>query len=133
MKTFLDWPVLRQLRGDDVLGRGTAARSAKTEEITSRTTTADSMARSVCPFCAVGCGQRVFVKDGEVTQIEGDPDSPDLPRPAVSQGRGQQEPGDQPAASDHGALPPSARHRVGGPRPAHRDGDDRGPGGQDAA
>ncbi len=81
MKTFLDWPVLRQLRGDDVLGRGTAARSAKTEEITSRTTTADSMARSVCPFCAVGCGQRVFVKDGEVTQIEGDPDSP------ISRGR----------------------------------------------
>ncbi len=39
------------------------------------------MVKSICPFCAVGCGQRVFVKDGEVTQIEGDPDSP------ISRGR----------------------------------------------
>jgi len=37
--------------------------------------------RSVCPFCAVGCGQRVYVRDGDITQIEGDPDSP------VSRGR----------------------------------------------
>ena len=36
---------------------------------------------SVCPFCAVGCGQRVYVKDGSITQIEGDPDSP------ISRGR----------------------------------------------
>ena len=36
---------------------------------------------SVCPYCAVGCGQRVFVKDGKVTQIEGDPDCP------ISRGR----------------------------------------------
>jgi formate dehydrogenase major subunit len=35
----------------------------------------------VCPYCAVGCGQRVYVRGGEVTQIEGDPDSP------VSRGR----------------------------------------------
>ena len=35
----------------------------------------------MCPFCAVGCGQRVFVRDGKVTQIEGDPDSP------ISRGR----------------------------------------------
>jgi formate dehydrogenase major subunit len=46
-----------------------------------RTETADSVARSVCPYCAVGCGQRVFVSDGRVTQIEGDPDSP------ISRGR----------------------------------------------
>ncbi len=80
-KTFLNWPVLRQLRGDDVLGRGSSVRSRRTEETTSRTTTADSVARSVCPYCAVGCGQLVFTKDGEVTQIEGDPDSP------ISRGR----------------------------------------------
>ena len=35
----------------------------------------------MCPYCAVGCGQRVYVKDGEVVQIEGDPDSP------ISRGR----------------------------------------------
>ena len=80
-KTFLSWPVLRQLTGTDPLGRGPAVRSAKTEQLTARTTTADRVARSVCPYCAVGCGQRVFVKDEKVIQIEGDPDSP------VSRGR----------------------------------------------
>ncbi len=39
------------------------------------------MARSVCPYCAVGCGQLVFVQGGRVSQIEGDPDSP------ISRGR----------------------------------------------
>jgi formate dehydrogenase major subunit len=39
------------------------------------------VARSVCPYCAVGCGQRVYVKDDQVIQIEGDPDSP------ISRGR----------------------------------------------
>jgi len=34
------------------------------------------MYRSVCPYCAVGCGQRVYVKDEKVIDIEGDPDSP---------------------------------------------------------
>jgi formate dehydrogenase major subunit len=80
-ETFLSWPVLRQLTGTDPLGRGTAARSPQTEATTARTVTADRVARSVCPYCAVGCGQKVFVKDEEVIAIEGDPDSP------VSRGR----------------------------------------------
>jgi formate dehydrogenase major subunit len=79
--TFLSWPVVRQVVGGDPLGRGTAARSRHTEEITARTESADRVARSVCPYCAVGCGQKVFVKDEKVIQIEGDPDSP------VSRGR----------------------------------------------
>jgi formate dehydrogenase major subunit len=78
---FSRWPVYRQLTGADPLGRGTAAKSARSEQITARTGTADSVARSVCPYCAVGCGQRVFVKAGQVIQIEGDPDSP------ISRGR----------------------------------------------
>jgi formate dehydrogenase major subunit len=80
-KAFLGWPVLRQLTGKDILGRGPAVRSGATERITARTSDADRVARSVCPYCAVGCGQRIFVKDGSVIQIEGDPDSP------VSRGR----------------------------------------------
>jgi formate dehydrogenase major subunit len=76
VRTPLDWPVLRQLRGPDVLGRGQAARSRHTEELTPRTKTADRVVGSVCPYCAVGCAQRVFVKDEKVVQIEGDPDSP---------------------------------------------------------
>jgi formate dehydrogenase major subunit len=75
------WPVYQQATGDDRLGRGHAARSSRTDQLTARTEQADSVVRSVCPYCAVGCGQRVFVKDGQVTQIEGDPDSP------VSRGR----------------------------------------------
>ncbi len=80
-RTFLSWPVVRQLTGPDPLGRGPAARSQRTEELTARTETADRVARSVCPYCAVGCAQRVYVKDEQVIQIEGDPDSP------VSRGR----------------------------------------------
>ena len=82
MKTWLDaWPVFRQLTGSDPLGRGVAARSKATEQVVSRTATADKFVTSVCPYCAVGCGQRVFVKDEKIVQIEGDPDSP------ISRGR----------------------------------------------
>ena len=82
MKTWLDsWPVYRQLTGSDPLGRGKAARSKATESVVSRTATADRVVQSVCPYCAVGCGQKVFVKDEKVVQIEGDPDSP------ISRGR----------------------------------------------
>lgn len=80
-KTFLSWPVVRQFTTGDRLGRGAAATSPRTEAITARTVTADSVTQSVCPYCAVGCGQKVFVKDDKVTQIEGDPDSP------ISRGR----------------------------------------------
>ena len=76
---FLQWPVLRQALGADHLGRGSAAKSPR--EWTPRTRTADRVVGSVCPFCAVGCGQKVFVKDERVVQIEGDPDSP------ISRGR----------------------------------------------
>jgi formate dehydrogenase major subunit len=73
-------PLLQQLRGDPkALGR--AARSKRSEELRPRTATADRVARSVCPYCAVGCGQKVYVKDERVIQIEGDPDSP------ISRGR----------------------------------------------
>ena len=30
----------------------------------------------ICPYCAVGCGQLIFSKGGELIDIEGDPDSP---------------------------------------------------------
>ena len=82
VKTWLDaWPVVRQLTGADPLGRGVAARSKATESVVSHTATADKVVQSVCPYCAVGCGQRVFVKDEKIVQIEGDPDSP------ISRGR----------------------------------------------
>jgi formate dehydrogenase major subunit len=75
------WPLLRQLRGVDRLGLGSASQSARSRDLRPRTDEAEHVVRSICPYCAVGCGQRVFVKDGHVTQIEGDPDSP------ISRGR----------------------------------------------
>ncbi len=82
VRTWIEgWPVLRQLSGDDPLGRGAAAQSARSVQLRPRTSTADRVVKSVCPYCAVGCGQNVFVRDGKVVQIEGDPDSP------VSRGR----------------------------------------------
>ena len=41
-----------------------------------RTADADRVVDSICPYCAVGCGQKVYVRDGEIVQIEGSPDSP---------------------------------------------------------
>lgn len=70
------WPVYRQLTGTDPLGRGAAAKSGRSERLTPRVADADRVVKSVCPYCAVGCGQNVYVQDGKVTQIEGDPDSP---------------------------------------------------------
>ena len=82
MKTWLDsWPVYRQLTGTDPMGRGKAARSKATDATASRTATADRVAKSVCPYCAVGCAQNVYVKDEKIVQIEGDPNSP------ISRGR----------------------------------------------
>ena len=106
-KTFLSWPVVRQLTGNDPLGRGTAARSAAdrgSRPPAPRPPTGSP--RSVCPYCAVGCGQKVFVKDEKVIQIEGDPDSPVSRGRLCPKGVGQQEPRHQPAAADQGPLPP---------------------------
>jgi formate dehydrogenase major subunit len=75
------WPVVRQAKGADPTGRGEAVTSPTTRGLEPRTTTADRIVQSVCPYCAVGCGQNVYVKDDKVVQIEGDPDSP------ISRGR----------------------------------------------
>jgi formate dehydrogenase major subunit len=77
VRTWIEsWPVYRQLTGTDPLGLGAATASAHTKALRPRTATADQVVKSVCPYCAVGCAQNVFVKDEKVVQIEGDPDSP---------------------------------------------------------
>ena len=73
-------PLLRQLAGDR-LGLGTLRGPSARDNLRPRTATADRVVKSVCPYCAVGCGQNVYVKDERVIQIEGDPDSP------ISRGR----------------------------------------------
>jgi formate dehydrogenase major subunit len=82
VRTFIgSWPVLRQLSDGDPLGRGSAAYSKTTQSLVPRTVTAEKVVKSICPYCAVGCGQNVYVENGAITQVEGDPDSP------VSRGR----------------------------------------------
>ncbi|KIH96626.1 formate dehydrogenase [Streptomonospora alba] len=82
VRTLIEsWPVYRQLTGNDRSGRGAAAKSAGSRDLRARTAEADRVVKSVCPYCAVGCGQNVYVRDEKVVQIEGDPDSP------VSRGR----------------------------------------------
>ncbi len=68
------WPVMRQLRYR-TRGTGVEVMSAKTRSMRARIEGAN-VARSVCPYCGVGCGQLVYHKDGKVIQIEGDPYSP---------------------------------------------------------
>ena len=75
------WPVVRQLREGDPLGLGKAAQSERSRRLRPRIDEADHVVQSICPYCAVGCGQLVYVKDGEVSHIEGDPASP------ISRGR----------------------------------------------
>jgi len=76
-----EWPVLRQIRDGDILATGRTAASQQSRNRQPRIADADHVARSVCPYCAVGCAQLAYVKDGEVIQVEGDPASP------ISRGR----------------------------------------------
>jgi formate dehydrogenase major subunit len=75
-----EWPVVKQLRERDLTGLGENAKSDRTRGLAPRTACADRVTRSICPYCAVGCGQLVYVKGEKIIDIEGDPDSP------VSQG-----------------------------------------------
>ena len=78
-RTRSQWPLLTQIAtGGD--GTGAEAMSALTLQLRPRHEMAD-VARSVCPYCAVGCGQLIFHKDGKVISVEGDPESP------ISEGR----------------------------------------------
>jgi len=80
-RRIAEWPVLRQLREGDPLALGKAAQSKRSRTLRPRIDDADHVVHSICPYCAVGCAQLVYVKDGEVEQIEGDPASP------ISRGR----------------------------------------------
>ena len=67
---LLKWPLIRQLAGDK-----DAAVSERTRALRKKNDAAQ-VARSICPYCGVGCGQLVYHRDGAVVSIEGDPESP---------------------------------------------------------
>ena len=70
------WPAVRQLAQRDLTCESGAAVSDQTKTLHARTVTADKVVKSICPYCAVGCGQDVYVRDGQIINIEGDYDSP---------------------------------------------------------
>jgi formate dehydrogenase major subunit len=74
-------PQFQRLRHLPLVGRmadwgmGPAAVSKKTENAGARIAGLKAT-ESVCPYCAVGCGQIVYTRDGELVDIEGNPRSP---------------------------------------------------------
>src|SRR5258705_12469935 len=73
-KILMRWPVVRQLLTHSD-GTGVEAMSDRTRNLAPKHRDAQ-VSRSVCPYCAVGCGHLVYHKDGKLISIEGDPESP---------------------------------------------------------
>src|SRR5271154_110195 len=73
-KLLLSWPVVRQILGV-ADGTGDEAMSERTRALLPKNEGAQ-VARSVCPYCAVGCGQLIFHEGNRLISIEGDPESP---------------------------------------------------------
>jgi formate dehydrogenase major subunit len=69
-----DWSLPRQFAGEDPLAK--AAQSTASRNLRPRLEQADTVGTSICPFCAVGCGQLIYAKHGRPLHIEGDPRSP---------------------------------------------------------
>jgi formate dehydrogenase major subunit len=69
-----DWSLPRQLAGQD--HRRDAARSTMSEGLRPRLEEADRVGTSICPYCAVGCAQLLYAKNGKLIHVEGDPRSP---------------------------------------------------------
>src|SRR5438093_8737592 len=67
-------PLVRQIRQRHD-GTGLESMSDKTRAMHARIDDA-KVARSICRFCGVGCGQLIYHKDGKLISIEGDPESP---------------------------------------------------------
>jgi formate dehydrogenase major subunit len=70
------WPLWKQIVDRDLTALGETAKSERSEQLAPRTRSSGKVVKSVCPYCAVGCGQEVYVKDGKIIDIEGDTDSP---------------------------------------------------------
>ncbi len=69
------WPVVQQIKTGDMKATGTTAYSDRTRNLLPKTHGCE-VARSICPYCGVGCGQLIYHKDGKIVGVEGDPDSP---------------------------------------------------------
>ncbi len=75
VRDFLkDWSIPRQVAGESLRDR--AAESQTSRDLRPRLEEADRVGTSICPFCAVGCAQLIYAKDGKPIHVEGDPRSP---------------------------------------------------------
>jgi|SRR5579862_657725 len=68
------WPLIQQIQ-TGASGTGPEVMSRRTRNLQPKTNGAE-VARSICPYCGVGCGQLVYHKGGKLISIEGDPQSP---------------------------------------------------------
>jgi len=75
-KHFQQWPVARQAAQSDLFGLNGTAASSRSDGLRARTSGAEKVVASICPYCAVGCGQLVYVRNEKIIDIEGDPRSP---------------------------------------------------------
>jgi formate dehydrogenase major subunit len=69
-----DWSLPRQLLGQSPRSR--AAISTESRTLRPRLADADRVGTSICAYCAVGCAQLIYAKDGKAIAVEGDPRSP---------------------------------------------------------
>jgi formate dehydrogenase major subunit len=72
----MQWPLVKQIQKRDARALGETASSARSEKLRARTASAERVVDSICPYCAVGCGQKVYVRDEKILNIEGDANSP---------------------------------------------------------
>ena len=69
------WPVVKQIQQGDWRAAGDTAMTDRSRNLAPKTQGCD-VARSICPYCGVGCGQLIYHKEGKLVAIEGDPESP---------------------------------------------------------
>ena len=113
-----NWPLLQQIRtGTD--GTGPEAMSEHTRNLKPKFEGA-KVARSICPYCGVGCGQLAFHKDGKLISIEGDPESPISRGHLCPKGADSYELVTSAGRGDEGEVSSSAFSRVGVPRSGDR-------------
>ena len=73
-KLLSKWPVIQQIKSRSN-GTGPDAWSERTRTLQPKTAGCE-VAKSICPYCGVGCGQLIYHKAGKLVSIEGDPASP---------------------------------------------------------
>ena len=102
------WPLYRQIAGFKD-GTGLESMSDETRHMRARVDGL-KVSKSICPYCAVGCGQLVYHKDDKVVSIEGDPDSPISQGNLCPKGAASYQLVTQPAPGHEDALPRALCH-----------------------